>query len=80
MQLFSHVQIDPVCGMRVDPHHTALTACQEGHRYYFCKESCLRAFEANPQKYWAKGGRKNWWRRYLERLRRVTGGKSMSCH
>ncbi len=49
------VTLDPVCGMQVDPATTRFTNRFEGHDYYFCSESCLTKFDANPQAY--SGGR-----------------------
>ena len=74
--------IDPVCGMTVDPKHTHILASYAGCAYYFCAEGCRKAFEANPKKY-LKGKhpkRKGLWGRYLERLEKATGGKSLDCH
>lgn len=74
--------VDPVCGMEVEPSRTNLLATHEGCTYYFCAEGCRKAFEANPKKY-LKGKppkRKGWWGRYLDRLEKVTGGKSLECH
>ena len=74
--------IDPVCGMAVDPNHTHISATYAGSSYYFCAEGCRKAFEAHPKRY-LKGAhpkRKGWWGRYLDRLEKATGGKSMSCH
>ncbi len=42
------VVVDPVCHMEVDPATTPLRASHGGTTYYFCSESCLRRFEANP--------------------------------
>jgi YHS domain-containing protein len=73
--------IDPVCGMRIDPHNAAARLCHEGHEFYFCAKRCRQAFEADPQRYLVKGPkRKGIWRRYLERLNKATGGQAMSCH
>jgi Cu+-exporting ATPase len=74
--------VDPVCGMKVDPTRTHLMATHEGCTYYFCAEGCRKAFEANPKKY-LKGKhlkRKGLWGRYLDRLEKATGGKSLECH
>jgi len=73
---------DPVCGMTVDPKHNHILAIHAGCNYYFCAEDCRNAFEANPKKY-LKGKhpkRKGLWGRYLERLEKATGGKSLECH
>jgi Cu+-exporting ATPase len=45
---------DPVCGMTVD-ETTAARAVHAGTVYYFCSDSCLRRFEANPAAYVAAG-------------------------
>jgi YHS domain-containing protein len=74
--------VDPVCGMQVDPHKTDLTAEYDGQTYFFCAENCRKAFENQPRKYLAisKGTkRKGFWQRYLDRLNRATGGKPPSC-
>jgi Cu+-exporting ATPase len=80
MTIFSRKATDPVCGMTIDPEHSDLTACEQGQLYHFCAESCRRAFEADPRKYIDKPARKGWWDRYLERVKRATGGRPMSCH
>ena len=74
--------VDPVCGMAVNPETAKIEAFIEGHRYYFCAEGCRKAFEENPEKY--RGSEcakpKSWWGRYLQRLKKSTGGKAMKCH
>jgi YHS domain-containing protein len=43
---------DPVCGMLVE--ETAMAAATseyQGDTFYFCSESCKRAFEADPKRY-----------------------------
>jgi len=47
-------RIDPVCGMDVDPATARFRSEYRGAEYYFCSESCKRAFDANPQKYQKK--------------------------
>jgi Cu+-exporting ATPase len=42
---------DPVCGMDVDPASAAGTEEYEGKTYYFCSQSCLERFRAEPQRY-----------------------------
>jgi Cu+-exporting ATPase len=44
-------QIDPVCGMTVDPAEAAATATQNGSTYYFCSVGCQKAFLRNPAEY-----------------------------
>jgi P-type Cu+ transporter len=43
--------IDPVCGMTVDPLKAKNTAQYKGKTFYFCGASCLKKFEADPEKY-----------------------------
>ena len=47
----THVEIDPVCGMSVDPAKTALKADHAGHSYYFCNPGCRTKFIADPMRY-----------------------------
>lgn len=42
---------DPVCGMTVDPQTAKYRTAFDGETYYFCSESCLRKFTANPHDY-----------------------------
>ncbi len=42
-------QIDPVCGMQVDPAHAAGKSVFEGNTFYFCAVSCKQKFDANPR-------------------------------
>jgi Cu+-exporting ATPase len=41
-------QIDPVCGMRVQPEGAAGSYAHEGKTYYFCSPGCLSKFRADP--------------------------------
>ena len=70
---------DPVCGMLVDPATAAAQTCYNGIQIYFCAEGCKKAFDAEPQKY-TLSKQKGFWRRYLERLNKATGGKPPACH
>ena len=74
--------VDPVCGMKVDPCSTELTADYEDKRFYFCTDGCLKAFEINPAKYknTTAARKKGIWGRYLDRLNKSTDGKAMKCH
>jgi Cu+-exporting ATPase len=47
----SHMAIDPVCGMSVDPHTATLKAEHAGRTYYFCSAGCRSKFLENPVKY-----------------------------
>jgi Cu+-exporting ATPase len=44
---------DPVCGMEVTPQNAAGSCTYQGRQYYFCNESCLERFQANPQEFLA---------------------------
>src|SRR5262245_23158432 len=46
-----NMNIDPVCGMAVDPATAAGKFDYEGETYYFCHPNCLRKFSAAPQDY-----------------------------
>src|SRR5687768_3804324 len=43
--------LDPVCGMTISPEDAAGQAEHKGHTYYFCNESCLEKFKADPKRY-----------------------------
>ncbi len=47
----SQLAIDPVCGMKVDPHTATLKADHAGLTYYFCSNGCRTKFIADPLKY-----------------------------
>lgn len=47
--------IDPVCGMRVEPAAAAATATHDGHTYAFCSTGCQRAFTEGPDQYLLAG-------------------------
>jgi copper/silver-translocating P-type ATPase len=42
---------DPVCGMMVDPDHSAASAEYQGKTYHFCSKGCGAKFQADPEKY-----------------------------
>ncbi|MGH6987537.1 MAG: heavy metal translocating P-type ATPase [Caulobacteraceae bacterium] len=46
-------QIDPVCGMSVDPARSAHFAEHEGFTHYFCGERCRAKFLADPSRFLA---------------------------
>ena len=47
---------DPVCGMEITPN-AAVGSCEyQGRQYYFCAESCLEQFRANPGQFLAPPG------------------------
>jgi Cu+-exporting ATPase len=42
------MEIDPVCGMEVDPATAEWKAEHEGKTYYFCSKGCLEDFAEDP--------------------------------
>jgi P-type Cu+ transporter len=42
-------QIDPVCGMTVDPEHAAGSVEYHGKTYYFCSTHCVHRFREDPE-------------------------------
>ncbi len=47
----AHLAIDPVCGMKVDPHVGKPTHDYQGHTYHFCSPGCQAKFAAGPERY-----------------------------
>ena len=45
--------IDPVCGMEVTPEDAAGSYQYQGRQFYFCNETCLEQFQANPEAFLA---------------------------
>ncbi len=75
----NRIYVDPVCGMKVSAVKMNFISTYGNNNYLFCAECCLKAFEANPEKY-LKPKKKGFWGRYLERLNKATEGKPMKCH
>lgn len=44
-------EIDPVCGMTVQPKMAAGSHVHEGKTYFFCSTGCLAKFQADPASY-----------------------------
>lgn len=44
-------ELDPVCGMMVEPKKAAATSEYKGKTYYFCSRGCKVAFDRDPEKY-----------------------------
>ncbi len=77
----NQVFIDPVCCMKVSKKDNDLSYMYKFRTYYFCAEGCRKSFERDPDQYLnQKPKRKGLWGRYLERLEKTTGGKSLNCH
>jgi Cu+-exporting ATPase len=49
-------EIDPVCGMTVDPETAAGKSEFQGKTYYFCSPGCKSAFDKEPEKYTGNQG------------------------
>ncbi len=45
-------EIDPICGMTVDPANAAGSSTREGKTYYFCGVGCKKKFDAGPVVAW----------------------------
>jgi len=45
------MEVDPVCGMTVEPERAAAKAAHGGRAYYFCSAHCAEKFDAGPEKY-----------------------------
>jgi P-type Cu+ transporter len=45
------MEIDPVCGMEVDPATAEWTYEHEGVTYYFCAKGCMQDFAEDPASY-----------------------------
>jgi P-type Cu+ transporter len=43
--------VDPVCGMTITPADAVGHAGHEGQTYYFCSQSCLERFRADPPEF-----------------------------
>ncbi|MFI5119458.1 MAG: heavy metal translocating P-type ATPase [Thermoanaerobaculia bacterium] len=43
-------EIDPVCGMTVDPAHAAAKVEHGGKTWYFCSKGCAEKFKKEPEK------------------------------
>jgi Cu+-exporting ATPase len=48
-------ELDPVCGMTVQPSAAAGSHTFEGKTYYFCSMGCLEKFRADPARYLSSG-------------------------
>ena len=73
--------IDPVCMMKVRGGDNSLRHTHQLRTYYFCADSCRKAFIADPEKYLdpKPAKRKGLWGRYLDRLNKATDGKPPKC-
>ena len=44
------MEVDPVCGMRIDSEEAAGTIEHGGKTYYFCSQTCYDAFKPQIQR------------------------------
>jgi Cu+-exporting ATPase len=49
------MQIDPVCGMEVDPESAAGSYEYQGTTYWFCSTGCLQDFKEDPAAFLGAG-------------------------
>ncbi len=54
VQTTSSAELDPVCGMTVNPSSARGRAEHAGKTYYFCSSRCVTKFKQDPAKYLAK--------------------------
>ena len=45
------MEIDPVCGMEVDPKTAEWKSEYKGQTFYFCAPGCKQDFDKEPEKY-----------------------------
>lgn len=45
------LEIDPICGMKVDPKKAAATRAFEGKTFYFCSPGCAKQFDSDPKRF-----------------------------
>ena len=50
-QIENQLELDPICGMTVDPNRAAGSYEYQGKTYYFCSTHCLHRFREDPEKY-----------------------------
>ncbi|HID49315.1 MAG TPA: YHS domain-containing protein [Chromatiales bacterium] len=43
------MEIDPVCGMQLDPVQADSMLDYQGRKYYFCSRECLERFRKQPE-------------------------------
>ena len=49
-------EIDPVCGMQVDPSDASGQSDYQGRTYYFCSDSCKSQFDSDPRQFTQERG------------------------
>ena len=56
----THTEVDPICGMTVDPEHAAGWSRRGDTTYYFCSASCKQKFNAGAPKAVAPANASKW--------------------
>ena len=56
----THTEVDPICGMTVDPAHAAGWSRRGDTTYYFCSASCKQKFNAGAPKAVAPANASKW--------------------
>jgi YHS domain-containing protein len=76
-----HTVVDPVHGMKVDPQRSLIVSTYGKNNYDFCADACRKTLDPNPEKHLTDKSEKpkGFWKRYLERLNKTTGGKPPKC-
>lgn len=69
-----HDEIDPVCGMTVDPKSAAGSVVHQGTTYYFCSTHCVHKFQKDPEQYLSGGPRS------MHEEREVHGGQESTTY
>ncbi len=83
IQTNTNDKIDPVCRMKVaETSNKVLPFTLNENTYFFCAETCRKKFITDPKKYLEKKvpKKKGLWGRYIDRVKKTTGGKSQCCH
>jgi Cu+-exporting ATPase len=44
-------ELDPVCGMAINPFEALAQSSHAGRVYYFCSQECKDKFDKKPDKY-----------------------------
>lgn len=74
--LIGQIYVDPVCWKKVLPAEDHLTVSYRMRTYFFCSDSCRKAFLSKPETYLEPGScfEKSGWRLCLKRVKAsVTG-------
>ena len=50
-EIETKLELDPVCGMTVDPNRAAGSYEYKGKTYYFCSKHCVHRFAENPEQF-----------------------------